>query len=64
MPEWGRRLLSALASWWRRRRAVNPWTPGHSTLERMRALQREMVWVEDDPTDDEPDLVVQVRVKR
>lgn len=44
---WRYRLIgrwqSAFRSWWRRSRRVNAFQPGHSKLERMRALDDEMV---------------------
>lgn len=38
---------NALRSWWRRQRPVNPLRPGHSKLERLRALDDEMVFRKD-----------------
>lgn len=39
------RWWSAVASWCRRVQAVNAFEPGHSKVERMRALDDEMVFV-------------------
>jgi len=61
MREWWARLRSALRFWWRTHRKVDPFVPGHSALERMRALDQELRWVEDAS---EAELTVRVRVEQ
>ncbi len=60
MREWLRRLGGALRSWWRRHRPINPWQPGHSKIERLKALNDEMRWVEDRS---DAELIVRLRVE-
>jgi hypothetical protein len=59
--EFLQRLLGDLRFWWRTRKSVDAFTPGRSKLERMRALDRELTWVEDNS---EAELMVRVRVER
>jgi hypothetical protein len=60
MTDWLRRLIADLRFWWRTRQRVNAYQPGHSALERMRALDRELTWVEDNS---DAELIVRLRIE-